>query len=227
MTNPSVPSPQTESSPGEAVNSGRAPSAVALMFASSRRCIVFAALTLLSLHVLVLSHFGTTPPGPFLSDFLQLCLGLLCIASCTQAFRSSAGFARLFWLLAILDFLVWSVPQGIATYFDQYGAIPPAVNSMIDAFFYFSTVPLVSLFFLEPDDVSGRLDYIHILDLLQASVLWTAIYTYYASLPAQADVLWKRDNVYFGIVAIAGFVRWMLSVSMVEREVFVLSLIHI
>jgi signal transduction histidine kinase/ActR/RegA family two-component response regulator len=216
-----VPSPKTESSRGDRLIPGSAESTFGLMFASSRRWIVFATLTLLGTHVLVLSHFGTTPPGPFLSDLLQLCLGLLCIASCTQAFRSSTGFARLFWLLAILDFLVWSVPQGIATYFDQYGAIPPAVNSMIDAFFYFSTVPLVSLFFLEPDDVSGRLDYIHILDLLQASVLWTAIYTYYASLPAQADVLWKRDNVYFGIVAIAGSVRWMLSVSMVEREVFV------
>jgi signal transduction histidine kinase/CheY-like chemotaxis protein len=188
---------------------------------SPRLRILAGALALIAAHLFVLSHYGTNRPGPFLSDFIQLCLGFIAIASCLRAFRSSIGFARLFWLTAILDFLIWAVPQSVATYFDWFGLIPPSVNSTIDVIFYFSTVPLISLFFLEPDDVSGRLDYIHILDLAQASLFWMAIYVYYAGLPAHSAVLWQRDNIFYGVAAAAGFARWLLSTSSVEREVFV------
>jgi hypothetical protein len=47
------------------------------------------------MHILILSHYGTTPPGPLLSDFLQLCWDSFAFASCTQTFRRSIGFARL------------------------------------------------------------------------------------------------------------------------------------
>jgi hypothetical protein len=66
-----------------------------LVFASPRREMAFGALALLGMHILILSHYGTTPPGPFLSDFLQLCWDFFPFASCTQAFRRSIGFARL------------------------------------------------------------------------------------------------------------------------------------
>jgi signal transduction histidine kinase len=63
-----------------------------LVFASPRREMALGALALLDMHILILSHYGTTPPGPFLSDFLQLCWDSFAFASCTQAFRGSTGF---------------------------------------------------------------------------------------------------------------------------------------
>jgi signal transduction histidine kinase/ActR/RegA family two-component response regulator len=36
--------------------------------------------------------------------------------------------------------------------------------------------------------------------------------------PAHSAALWQRDNIYYGVVAVAAFARWMLSGSSVERE---------
>ena len=176
---------------------------------------------LLIVHAAVIASLGTRPPGPLLSNLIQLTLGVLCVAASFQASLRSGSLGRYFWRLMTVTFLVWVVAQLLAatTEFRADSALAP----LGDILFVFSTVPLGMALFLDPDHEPNRFDRIHILDFLQAILFWSAVYVYFSGPPSPnelADSAWKRGFVYDSVLTGSFLVRAVLTKSSVVRAMF-------
>ena len=77
---------------------------------------VAATCVLLISHGLVLGILGTTSPGPFLSNLIQLGIGFLCVPASIQASRRSGPLGHYFWRLMAFTFPVWILAQLLATF---------------------------------------------------------------------------------------------------------------
>src|SRR5215472_12948623 len=146
------------------------------------RTTVGAGFALLIVHLIVLLSFRTSPPGPFLSDLIQLMLGCLLVLCCFRAARASEGLACHFWQLASLAFSIWLVAQGIGTYSD---ILPLSVLSQWseNLLFSFWFVPLAMALFLDPDRERKGFDWLLVLDFVQAVLFCTAPYLYFSYIP--------------------------------------------
>ena len=91
---------------------------------TSRRHFLFVAIAVLAVHALVLWRFGGAPPGPLLSDLVQLLLGLLVFVACLQSARRSRAFGRLFWRLAAFAVFLWCIGQTLDAYYGSFLNLP-------------------------------------------------------------------------------------------------------
>ena len=124
-------------------------------FLRTRTLVAIAALLWL-VHAGVIVAFGTKPPGPLLSDLVQLALGGVLIYTLLEASRRSDGLGRSFWRLSALAYLVWFVAQVLAVYRDLAAstALSWADNLLFSVWF----VPLAMAIVLNPEQKAGRID---------------------------------------------------------------------
>ena len=76
------------------------------------------AAALLSAQAISLATLGERAPGPFLSESMQLLLGILCILTSVNAFRGTASVARYYWRWLAFTFSVWACAQALGVYVD-------------------------------------------------------------------------------------------------------------
>jgi len=182
---------------------------------------LWAVSALLVSHAGVLAGLGTRSAGPFLSNLLQLTLGVLCVPACLAASRRSGSLGRYFWRLTTLSFLVWCVGQILET----YNEFQPdqALARLDDLLFVASTVPFGMVLFLDPDHEPNRFDRLHILDFTQAILFWGSVYLYFSQPQPGTDPAysaWKRAIVYDVVLTGAFFLRAVLTKSGVVRALF-------
>jgi diguanylate cyclase (GGDEF)-like protein len=186
---------------------------------------VGAGCALLLVHAVVLLGFGAAPPGPFLSDLIQLTLGGLLVLCCFCTARATEGLARHFWQLAWLAFSIWMVAQGIATYND---ILPVSVLNQWseNLLFSFWFVPLAMALFLDPDRESKGFDWLMVLDFVQAVLFCIAAYLYFFYIPRSesptelAHSVWSPYFAGYGLVALAFILRARSSHSAIARSIF-------
>ena len=75
------------------------------------RILLVAALALLAALVVVIATLGIKPPGPILSDTIQLFPGALATLAAFQAAKRSGTFGRVFWRLASVRELTCDILQ--------------------------------------------------------------------------------------------------------------------
>src|SRR5687768_12384647 len=84
------------------------------------RNIIVAAVAFLASHAVVLAIWGHQQPGPLLSSFLQLGMGILIVATTVSAARRAGGdFERRFLLLVAARYVIFTIAQAIATYHER------------------------------------------------------------------------------------------------------------
>lgn len=174
-------------------------------------------------HLGVVATLGIVPPGPFLSDFVQLIMGGLMIFACIQASRRSEGLARSFWRLTAASYILWWMGQGTSTYTDLF-VTPASVDWVANLFFSFWFAPLALAMFLDPDNEAGSLDSLIALDFVQAILVCVAAYLYFFYLPKAGGKLgnsvWTPYLVTYAFVAGAFLVRAGVTRSRVARMLF-------
>ena len=164
---------------------------------------------------------GSHPPGPTISNLVQLCLGALCVLACVHAARRSGNLGRAFWRLMTATFLVWVLAQSLGTYIEA--SSHSSLGPLSEILFVFSTCPLAMVLFLDPDNEPGRLDRIHISDFVQAILFWTAAYLYFGRDSGGTTMefaLWRRDLFLDAVIAGAFFLRVILTKSQAARTLF-------
>ena len=189
------------------------------------RIAILAAAALLLAHVGVLSILGTAPPGPFLSDLIQLIVGGGVVYSCFLAGRRSEGLACSFWRLAAAAYVFWFVAQSLSLYTDLLQN-PSPLEWIANLLFCFWFVPLAMAMFLDPDDESGGLDTLIALDFVQAVIVCVAAYLCFFYLPKSgaqpefAHSVWAPYFVGYSFVAGAFLLRAAITRSPVARALF-------
>ncbi len=192
---------------------------------SSRKTIAAASLLIIS-HAVVLTAFGTRPPGPLLSDLAQLAVGIFCIWASFQASRRSTRLGRYFWQLAALSFVIWVVAQTLTTYDEAFRA-PISVEWLVNILFFFWFTPLGMAVFLDPDYEPKGFDLLLVLDITQAVVFVAAAYLYFFYLPSRSEsgtelahTVWEPYFIYSGSVTGAFLLRAFSTNSAVVRSLF-------
>ncbi len=174
-------------------------------------------------HAAVVASLGSKAPGPFLSDLIQLTLGIVLISSVVAASRRSEGMALSFWRLTAFAYGVWFVAQGFSVYNDV--AASPVVSGIENFLFCFWFAPLAMAIFLDPDSESGELDALVALDFVQAVLVCVAAYLYFFYIPKSelgemAHSVWAPYFVGYGLVALSFILRGAISRTQDARVLF-------
>lgn len=187
--------------------------------------LIAASCILLGGQLVLLATLGHRAPGPFLSDAIQLALGLICILACTAAFRRSDGIARYAWRLLTVTFVVWSVAQVLGVYLDISG--DHSLDSLDDILFFLSVIPFGLLAFLDPDGEPNHFDRLHIFDFVQVCIFWLSIFLCFSPRmwsPAAAfrigHFTWSRNISFDGLLVVTFVLRALLMKSGAVRSLF-------
>jgi len=176
------------------------------------------------IHVGVAVGIGTHPPGPFLSDLIQLTMGGFLLCSMVLAAQRSEGMARAFWHLGTAAYVLWMSAQGLSVYNDL--ARTPIISWITNLLFCFWFAPLAMALFLDPEHETGRLDALLALDFVQAILVCVSAYVYFFYLPksdAAGDLahgVWAPYFAGYGLVAAAFILRAVLTRSRDIRVLF-------
>jgi diguanylate cyclase (GGDEF)-like protein len=188
------------------------------------RIVVTVAVFLWLAHASVVAVLGSGGRGPLLSALIQLTLGAIVIYAIAQARRRSEGIARSFWGLANAAYILWLVAQGLSVYNDLRASAGVAWTENLVFCFWF--VPLAMAIVLDPEQESGRLDTLIVLDFVQAVLVCVAAYLYFFYLPKteasgeMAHEVWTPYFAGYGSVAVAFILRAATSRSRDARALF-------
>jgi diguanylate cyclase (GGDEF)-like protein len=145
------------------------------------RILVTVASLLWLAHVGEVVWLGTNPPGPLVSDLIQLTLGWVLIYAVISASRRAEGLARSFWRLTALAYALWMVAQILSVYNVLYTSL--AIAWITNLLFSFWFVPLGMAIFLDPDKEAGKVDALVALDFVQGVLVCVAAYLYFFYIP--------------------------------------------
>lgn len=181
------------------------------------RVVLILAAALLGAQAVVLSVHGGRPPGPALSNALQLGLGLLFIVAALDASRAETAtrFERRFMQLMALRYVIWAGGQTLGTYYEVIGKHDFA-GSPAHFLFTIEDVALGVALCLDtghPD----RAERPRIHELLPIALFWTAVYLYIRFLGNAEESLY---GTWDALVAAAFYLRAMLTRSRLGRTLF-------
>jgi signal transduction histidine kinase/ActR/RegA family two-component response regulator len=166
---------------------------------------VAAAFVVFLSHLAVLGLVGTRSPGPLLSNLIELTASILATAACIYAFLRSEEFARRFWTLFSLYFVMRSIAQlgFIVDIYVLHRRMAPV--SAADLVFFLAGAPAAMALFIESRPRSKLGDLQWSLDCLQVTLVVAAGYFYFiypayvSSVPFAADL--ARQRVENGFIA--------------------------
>ena len=181
---------------------------------------------LLVLEAVSVFVWGTRPPGPLFSDFIQLALATLCVVAAYKASRVSETFGRYFWALGLVTFALFVLAQALATYDNVFHA-PHFIEWTVNVLFFFWLTPLGMALFLDLDFAPKGFDWLLILDLVQVILFWLAGYFYFFYLPSQSTSgselghsVWAPYFIYVGFLIVAFLLRALLAETTAIRSMF-------
>jgi len=188
------------------------------------RTLLICAAALWLVHIGVAFGLGTRPPGPVLSDAIQLVVGGLLISVLWETSRRSEGMARGFWTLTVSAYVLLAIGQALSVYNDI--AIVPVILPFANLLFSFWFAPLAMALFLDAEHQSGRLDAVMALDFAQGVLVCVAAYLYFfyipkAESPAElSHTVWIPYFGGYGVVALAFILRAIVSRIRDVRSLF-------
>jgi diguanylate cyclase (GGDEF)-like protein len=192
----------------------------------ANRPIIGAAFGVLLLHLLVLSVSASVSPGPLISDFLQLVMGLLLVIAISGATKRSDSVGRYFWRLNSIAFSLWIVAQALSIYSDLHGlSVWRAWSANLLFSFWF--IPLGMALFLDADYQTKVFDWLLVLDFAQAGLFCVTAYFFFFYIPSLADpnfelshTVWAPYFVFYAVLVAAFLLRSALADSAVLRKLF-------
>ncbi|MGE5326275.1 MAG: PAS domain S-box protein, partial [Deltaproteobacteria bacterium] len=154
-------------------------------------------------HILALATLGKQSPGPLLSNLIELSLGLMAIAAAYMAGRRSGPFGRRVWWFLTVALGIWTVAQGIITFYEQVLRASYDIPWPSDPLIFFWVVPVFMALFLATTTDRKPIDVVQILDFAQIAILMVAAYIAYLYVPSQweaagrwmAKLGWDATNV--------------------------------
>jgi signal transduction histidine kinase/CheY-like chemotaxis protein len=181
---------------------------------------------LLCAHTGVLFFLGRKPPGPLLSDLIQLTILVMCGIACWQAAFRGTGIISSFWRLAFASFVIFIFATALQTYHDGIHAvvfIPP----LTDVLFVFWYAPLSAVLFLNSDFLSDRSDAVHVFDIAQVLLFWIAVYFCFSTIaahsPSAKDAAlsnWERLLIYDSVMSAGFLLRGAVAETRTIRRLF-------
>ncbi len=179
---------------------------------------------LLAAHVAVLFLLGPRPPGPLLSDLIQLTFLVLCAIASWQASSRASGLAALFWRLGFWAFSIIVFAAALQAYNDGIRPellIPPLTGVL----FVFWDAPLSAVLFLDSDYAPDRFDGAHVFDIAQVLLFWVAVYFCFSAGHAQtareaALSDWQRSLIYDGVMSGGFLLRGFFARSRTVQRLF-------
>ncbi len=197
------------------------------------RYTLIAGFLLLVAHAATLRILGTRPPGPLLSDLMQLAMGACCITAAYQASRRSGRTGRYFWAFAVATFALFVAAQSLASYDDAFHA-PQYIQWVENLIFFFWFTPFGVALFLDPEFEPRGFDWLLILDLVQVILFWLAGYFYFFYVPVQATTgvqlthaVWAPYFIYNGFLLVVFSLRAIFTGSSVVRALFARLLVFL
>jgi diguanylate cyclase (GGDEF)-like protein len=191
----------------------------------SLRIALIAGFVLLVLQIGVVVALGTSPHGSFVSNLIQLGLGILVVIASLRAAHRSEALGRHIWRLVALAYALWGVAQALSTYGDAFSS--GLVDWLVNLLFCFWFVPIGMALFLESDSEPAEFDWLVATDCIQAFLFWIAAYVYFFLIPSRfegmialAPSVLSLYFVYYGVLTLAFFVRTLLSAAGVARALF-------
>lgn len=148
----------------------------------TRTTLVALTLGLLCVHVISAIKLGSAPAGEFLSDFVQLALGLMLVPVAILIARRSTGIGRHYWNLTALAYVLWDIAQILATGQDLSGTAQHM--QLIGFLFYFWYAPIGMALFIDPEADGDRLERSALVDLIQGLLFLVTAYLYFFLLSA-------------------------------------------
>jgi len=162
-------------------------------------------------HVGVVSTVKLESAVSLWSNLLQLLLGALAVLAMLEARKRSSRFGRRVWLLTALGVAVYTLGQGIYTWYDvtlhATSYSPPWIS---DPIFFFWMVPLIAAAATDSEEMVKGLDWSSVLDFFLLVVLATAVQLSVYGDPAQ----WQAHPHEMG------FLKWKVRLF---RDVLVLA----
>jgi PAS domain S-box-containing protein len=179
-------------------------------------------------HILALITLGTRPPGPFLSNLIELSFGVLAVVAAYLAGQRSGPFGRRVWWFATVALGVWTIAQGIITYYERVLHASYDVMWPSDLLVFFWVLPLIMALFLAVSKDQKRTNPVQILDFAQIVILMLAAYVAYLYVPSQwaeagqwmAKLGWDATNIRDAVLVGGLTVRGFHSRSKLVRNLF-------
>jgi PAS domain S-box-containing protein len=153
------------------------------------------------LQVCVLARGDQGPDIRFASNALAICLALLATASCATAAREPNSYSRHFWRLTAVGFLLLTFAFAISSYYDAILHVSMDSVWPSDVLYFSFIAPMAMTLFLRRRAHNGGFNWAQALDLLQVTILATAVYLYLfylpshwrASAPAMERLQWRFE----------------------------------
>jgi diguanylate cyclase (GGDEF)-like protein len=138
-----------------------------------------------------LSTLNDQKSAVLVSDLAQIGLGLTCLRAVLQTRARSGRATSYHWTWLAVSFIAFILAQTLATYIDL--SSDQSWDRLGDILFSLSAIPMAMLPFVDPDREHSRFDRLHVLDFVQVSCLWIALYLYFRNTPrlALASVGWE------------------------------------
>jgi diguanylate cyclase (GGDEF)-like protein len=188
----------------------------------ARKILIALTVAALCVHVVAVVKFGSAPAGAFLSDFIQLALGLMLVPLAWLTAKRSTGVARHYWRLTALAYSLWDIAQILGTVQDMFGAAQHL--RLIGFLFYFWYVPIGMVLFLDPESDSISLDRSALVDLIQGLLFLVTAYLYFILLSVGtqavtdlASELRKPYLVVHSLIALSFLIRGWLDRGVARR----------
>jgi diguanylate cyclase (GGDEF)-like protein len=192
---------------------------------SARRKLVIGACVLFLGHAVLIFGLYQTSYKAFLSDAIQLVLGVLVVVACVQAARRPSTLGRSFWRLTACAYAQWVIGQALGTYSDV-ARVSDFTLRLSNLFFCFWFVSFALMLLLPSSGEKNEFNRFLIVDLLQAALFFVATYVYFLYLPHAESPDWLADSVkgpYFvvyGLIVAAFLLRSTFSPSDEVRKLF-------
>jgi PAS domain S-box-containing protein len=137
-----------------------------------------AAVGIVAVHALVLGLLGRTPPGPLLSNLLQLAASLLAMGTCFAVATRGRGFTRAVWRLCATALAVWSLAQASWTLTENVLHAAVAEPSATHLLFRLWGAPLIVALLLDEEDAAAVSppDWARVLDFAQIGIVFLFFY---------------------------------------------------
>lgn len=141
---------------------------------STSRVITGLACAIVVLHAAILMRTGGAGGGSLGSNLVQLAAGCLAVFSCFLAARRLSGFVRRFWFLMGISFVIWTIAQAGATYWEDFQHRPMPTMLWMCAFFFVAPMGLALL--LPADEQQQEKHWTFFLDFAQLAIVVMTAY---------------------------------------------------
>ena len=141
------------------------------------RALIALPILICGLHLVSVLTLGTSPRGSLASNALQAAAGATAALLSFGASRRSSGFARSFWTLVSVAFLIWTAGQATYMYHENWMGERVPQPSWSHFLFRLYGAPLVmALLVANEEKVAGGHDWQRILDASQVGILFLLFY---------------------------------------------------